>query len=301
MKSRSSTRTSSFPRFRDRLDDYTYARTQVKVEYIDPDKQPARARQWQVQQYGTVARGATTAASSASPPTPSRTSPTPSSRRSRASRRRSTSSRATASTTRPAPTSAIGYNAIAAALGRDNFAVEKVVLAQQQDVPDDAAVLVIAGPTNDFLQPELDMVQRYLDKGGKLLLMIDPPERGTSPPLTDLIALAQGLGRRRRQQRRRRREQRRAVARRGPVDAGGGHLPVTSDHRTFGVITAFPLARRSSPSPVGRTAGPRSRSSRPARRAGPRRTWRRSRAAGALDEKQRRQARPDHALPSRSP
>ncbi|HTV00794.1 MAG TPA: Gldg family protein, partial [Luteitalea sp.] len=46
---------NEFPRFRDRLDGYTYVSPQVKVEYIDPDKQPAVARQWQVQSYGTIA------------------------------------------------------------------------------------------------------------------------------------------------------------------------------------------------------------------------------------------------------
>src|SRR5215203_291546 len=43
-----------FPRFRDRLDQYTYASKQVTVEYIDAVKSPSRANQYQVQQLGTV-------------------------------------------------------------------------------------------------------------------------------------------------------------------------------------------------------------------------------------------------------
>ena len=130
---------------------------------------------------------------------------------------------------------------------RDNFAVEKVVLAQQQEVPADAAVLVIAGPKNDFLQPELDMVQRYLDKGGKLLLLIDPPDGPNAAPLTGLITLARNWG----------------------IDVGanvvvdvssvgqllgaGPSVPVVAtypDHpitENFGLITAFPLARSVTP------------------------------------------------------
>src|SRR5512134_485803 len=47
-------RNEGFQRFRDRLDSYTYVTPQVKVEYIDVDKNPSQARQYEVQQYGTV-------------------------------------------------------------------------------------------------------------------------------------------------------------------------------------------------------------------------------------------------------
>ena len=40
------------------------------------------------------------------------------------------------------------------------------MLAQVKDVPADATVVIIAGPTTDLLQPEVDMLQRFLKKGG---------------------------------------------------------------------------------------------------------------------------------------
>src|SRR5688572_26420820 len=40
--------------FRDRLNEYSYSSDQVKVEYIDPDRQPTIAQQNGVQQYGTI-------------------------------------------------------------------------------------------------------------------------------------------------------------------------------------------------------------------------------------------------------
>src|SRR5690606_11855171 len=48
-------RDTDFQRFRDRLDAYTYVTDKLQVEYVDPDKQPALARQWEIQQYGTIA------------------------------------------------------------------------------------------------------------------------------------------------------------------------------------------------------------------------------------------------------
>ena len=80
------------------------------------------------------------------------------------------------------------------ALGRENYMVEKLVLAQAGSVPDDAAVVVVAGPKTDFFPPEIDALKKYLDKAGKLLLQIDPPDKADSPPLSNLIALAHEWG-----------------------------------------------------------------------------------------------------------
>jgi ABC-type uncharacterized transport system involved in gliding motility auxiliary subunit len=69
-----------------------------------------------------------------------------------------------------------------------------MVLAQQGAVPDDASIVVIAGPRNDFFPPEIDALKKYLAKGGKLLMQLDPPDKADSPPLTNLIALAHDWG-----------------------------------------------------------------------------------------------------------
>jgi ABC-type uncharacterized transport system involved in gliding motility auxiliary subunit len=41
-------------------------------------------------------------------------------------------------------------------------------------VPDDAAVVILAGPRTDLFQPELDALDAYLAKNGKLLVMVNP-------------------------------------------------------------------------------------------------------------------------------
>ena len=87
-----------------------------------------------------------------------------------------------------------GYNAAGEALQRDNYTVEKLALVQQPQVPADAAVVVVAGPTADYLAPEIDSLRKYLNKGGKVLFMVDPPDRTDSPPLTNLIALIREWG-----------------------------------------------------------------------------------------------------------
>ena len=65
----------------------------------------------------------------------------------------------------PTATERDGFSAVKTALGGDNYDVAKVVLAQEKDVPADASVVVIAGPKTDLLQPEADMLQRFLSEG----------------------------------------------------------------------------------------------------------------------------------------
>ena len=60
-------------------------------------------------------------------------------------------------------------------LKRDNYTVDKIVLAQTRRRPADASVLIIAGPTADYLAPEIDAIRKYLRSGGKALFMLDPP------------------------------------------------------------------------------------------------------------------------------
>jgi ABC-type uncharacterized transport system involved in gliding motility auxiliary subunit len=55
-------------------------------------------------------------------------------------------------------------------------------------------VLIVAGPTNDFLKPEVDAIRTYLRKGGKALLMLDPPIGETARPIPTLEALLKEWG-----------------------------------------------------------------------------------------------------------
>jgi ABC-type uncharacterized transport system involved in gliding motility auxiliary subunit len=81
-----------------------------------------------------------------------------------------------------------GYGGIAGEMKGDNFLTEPLVLLQQ-DIPADAAVVVIAGPTSDLLEPEVAKLKAYLAKGGKLMVLIDPPQKADAPPQANLIAL----------------------------------------------------------------------------------------------------------------
>lgn len=60
------------------------------------------------------------------------------------------------------------------ALSDKNFTTSALNLAEKSAVPDDAAVVVVAGAKKALFDNEVKALQTYLNRGGNLLLMIDP-------------------------------------------------------------------------------------------------------------------------------
>jgi ABC-type uncharacterized transport system involved in gliding motility auxiliary subunit len=67
-----------------------------------------------------------------------------------------------------------GYSVAKQALEEQNYTVQELVLARQAQVPDDAAVVIVAGPKQDLLESETEALSAYLGRGGHLLMMFDP-------------------------------------------------------------------------------------------------------------------------------
>ncbi|HET9834404.1 MAG TPA: GldG family protein [Vicinamibacterales bacterium] len=183
---------TDFAPFKDKLKEYEYASNKVTTDYVDPDKKPAIASQNKIEAYNTILfkykdrservtsdneQDITTAIIKVVQGTTKKVYFTS-----------GHGERDAASSDRD------GYKAIADALTRENYTVDKLVLAQAGSVPDDAAVVVVAGPKTDFFPNEITAIKNYLAKQGKLLLELDPPERADSTPLANLIALAHDWG-----------------------------------------------------------------------------------------------------------
>jgi ABC-type uncharacterized transport system involved in gliding motility auxiliary subunit len=163
-----------FQRFRDALGMYTNASSNVQVEYVDMDRDPVRAREYDIVAPGTVVMEY-------------------GGRREKvmSDREQELTNTLIKVTTGRQPKAYFvqghgerdsngndrtGYASVVDLLKRDNYTVDKLVLAQQAEgVPADASVLIIAGPTTDYLQPEVEALRTYLRKGGKAMFMIDPP------------------------------------------------------------------------------------------------------------------------------
>ena len=234
-----------FGRYQDKLKEYEYLSKKVSTEYVDPDKKPTVAQQNNIQQYGTILfqyKGRSERVTSdAEQDITNGIIKTVSGQQRKVYFTQGHGEKDTGSSERD------GYNTITAALGRENYGVEKIVLAQQGSVPDDASVVVVAGPRIDFFPPEVDAVKKFLDKGGKLFLELDPPEKADSAPLANLIALAHDWGIQ--------------AGNNIVVDASGmgrligtdASVPVAANYpshaitQRFTFLTAYPLAREASP------------------------------------------------------
>jgi ABC-type uncharacterized transport system involved in gliding motility auxiliary subunit len=236
-----------FPRYQDRLKEYEYSSKRIATEYVDPDKKPTVAKQSGIQQYGTIVfnyKGRSERVT-----TDSEQDITNGIIKVVTGEQKKvyfTSGHGEHDTTASDRDS---YNTIAQALGRENYGVEKLVLAQTGAVPDAASVVVVAGPKTDFFPNEIDALKKYLDKQGKLLLMVDPPDKFDAPQPTNLIALAHDYGI--------------DIGNNVVVDVSGmgrllgtdASVPVAASYPShaitkngaFNFLTAFPMARSCTP------------------------------------------------------
>ena len=183
---------AQFDRFRDRLNEYPYVSKQVSVDYIDLDKQPVEATKNQVQAYGTVVfdyKGRTErVVSSDEQQLTNGLIKVITGQQRKVYFLQGHGEKDTTSSERD------GYSTILTGLQSDNFTTETLVLAQKGAVPADASVVVIAGPTVDLLPPEIDALKKYLEAGGKLVALVDPPAKVTDAPLTNLDRVPARVG-----------------------------------------------------------------------------------------------------------
>ncbi len=240
-------KTEEFQRFRDRLDEYNYHTKLVTTEYIDPDKRPGIAQQYGVTTMGTVVFDYKGRNEKVTSDTEQELTngliKVIQGRQPKVYFTIGHGERDTVSA------ESSGYNAISGALTSTNFIVDKIALAQVTAVPADAQLLVIAGPTTDFLGPEIDLLKAYLAHGGKLLVMLDPVIKADRPQPTALISLLKdwaidvgndivldvsGMGRLF------------GTDESVPVAVSYPAHPI-SDNGRFRILTAYPLARSVSP------------------------------------------------------
>ncbi len=77
-----------------------------------------------------------------------------------------------------------GYSDIVRRMRRDNIDVRSLSMAATREIPADASALVIAGPEKKIAEAEMHILRRYLERSGRLLVMIDP---GTESGLERLL------------------------------------------------------------------------------------------------------------------
>jgi gliding motility-associatede transport system auxiliary component len=67
-----------------------------------------------------------------------------------------------------------GMGALRTALEGEGYQVQKLLLASQPKVPDDVNIVVIAGPVRPLLPHEVEQLNDYLKRGGRVMVMFRP-------------------------------------------------------------------------------------------------------------------------------
>lgn len=86
-----------------------------------------------------------------------------------------------------------GFSKMKDLVGRDNYQTKALNLLQTAQIPADCTVVIVGGPTGDYVQPEADALKNYVENGGRALIMMDPPLKIGRTEIADNEPLANVL------------------------------------------------------------------------------------------------------------
>lgn len=175
-------RSSNFGAARQFFDRYQRQSRQVDVQYIDPDRHPAEARQYKIQSYGSIVVKSGDQQQIVTDMTEQDV--TNAIVRVLKGAKKMVYFVEGDGERSPDDNGRNGYSALKTALEAENFTVKTLVLAQTPAVPKDCAALIVAGPTHPLLAPEVTAIENYINGGGDALFMVNPE---TSGPLVDYL------------------------------------------------------------------------------------------------------------------
>jgi ABC-type uncharacterized transport system involved in gliding motility auxiliary subunit len=190
-------RTEKFTAARDLLDRYSALSTKLHVAYIDPDKKPQLAKAAGISKYGTMIVDS-------GPKKEEAKSLTEEELTSAIIRAIKTGARTACFVTGSGEKSPEdtderdGYSNVKDSLEKSNYKTKTTSLGAatpadakmaakiqplgsappsggKPEVPSDCTVLIVAGPKYAYQQAAVDAIKTYVDNGGRVLLMLDPP------------------------------------------------------------------------------------------------------------------------------
>ena len=213
---------------------YAYNSGRIKFEFIDPDRNPALVKQYDITQDGTTVfeaggRKSRITASGEEDVTNALIQVT------RARKKVIYFLEGHGEATL-AETGDNGYATAKTELEKLGYEVKKQTLALADGFPKDCALLVIPGPQKDLLPNELETIKAYVQAGGRIYVMVDP-----LTTISGLTAFLAGYGFKL--------DDDVVVDTVSRLLGGDDFMPVVSEYeehaitRNFGYATFYPLAR----------------------------------------------------------
>jgi ABC-type uncharacterized transport system involved in gliding motility auxiliary subunit len=172
---------------KDLLDEYANLSPKIHIDYVDPDKNPQAAREAGIRNLGTAVVQVAEKKEEAKSMTEEGI--TGAFIRDLKSNTRTVCFVAGSGEHRLDDSERDGLSHFKDLLGRDNYESKSIDLLQKAEVPSDCTTLVIAGPTRNYEQPEVDAIKKYVEDGGRALIMLDPPLKLGHEDIADNDAL----------------------------------------------------------------------------------------------------------------
>ena len=176
---------------KDLLDQYANLSPKVRVQYVDPDKSPQVAREAGIRNLGTAV--VQVGAKKEEAKSMTEEGITGAFIRDLKSTTRTVCFVAGSGEHQADNSDREGLSGFKDLLAKDNYENKTIDLLQKAEVPGDCTTLIIAGPTRGYEQPEVDTIKKYVEEGGRALLMLDPPLKLGRSEIADNDALASVL------------------------------------------------------------------------------------------------------------
>jgi ABC-type uncharacterized transport system involved in gliding motility auxiliary subunit len=172
---------------RDLLDQYANLSPKVQVKYVDPDKDPELDREFGIHSYPTAVVQIGSKREQAKSMTEEGI--TGAFIRNLKNTSRTVCFAAGSGEHQLDDSNREGMSKFKELLAKDSYESKAVDLLSKAEVPSDCTTLVIAGPTKNYEQPEVDAIKKYVESGGRALFMLDPPLKLARDEIADNDAL----------------------------------------------------------------------------------------------------------------
>jgi len=164
-------RERAFRERRDLLGNYSAATHRISIRYVDPDRQPSLAKQFNVRTYGTIVLASGDRHLEAQ----SASEEGVTNALIRLLKGQKTACFIQGHGERDIEnTENSGYDRIRKQLESESYVVKTHLLMQKLEIPSDCSLVIVAGPRNDFLAAEVEAIKKYVSEGGRLLMLLDP-------------------------------------------------------------------------------------------------------------------------------
>ncbi len=173
--------------FRPLLESYKGLNPQFEIEYVDPDREPTRAKQSGIKKYGTLELAIGTRENKIEDLSEEKItnalikllkekSPTLCSTLGHGEKSFSSQE-------------SEGYQTVKKALTDQSYEVKEINVLQEGKIPEVCDAIAILGPTKAFFAPEIEALKTYLDNGGRGIIAVDLNIKGGefAPELLSLL------------------------------------------------------------------------------------------------------------------